>query len=107
FFFQADDGIRDRTVTGVQTCAFRSGRMREYTCSTEVEGSGPRAYCAFTASSETSIASGGSWRKRSMPRRIKSSTRSGVRLLLKEIGRASCRERVWSAGVGCGGLVHV
>src|SRR6266705_6275751 len=24
FFFQAEDGIRDRTVTGVQTCAFRS-----------------------------------------------------------------------------------
>src|SRR5207248_6214558 len=26
FFFQAEDGIRDRTVTGVQTCAFRSGQ---------------------------------------------------------------------------------
>src|SRR3989337_4118310 len=25
-FFQAEDGIRDATVTGVQTCAFRSGR---------------------------------------------------------------------------------
>src|SRR5437867_9752530 len=24
FFFQAEDGIRDRTVTGVQTCLFRS-----------------------------------------------------------------------------------
>ena len=24
FFFQAEDGIRDRDVTGVQTCAFRS-----------------------------------------------------------------------------------
>src|SRR5207248_6213763 len=24
FFFQAEDGIRDRTVTGVQTCALRS-----------------------------------------------------------------------------------
>src|SRR5688572_32681330 len=24
FFFQAEDGIRDLTVTGVQTCAFRS-----------------------------------------------------------------------------------
>src|SRR5699024_12213848 len=24
FFFQAEDGIRDRNVTGVQTCAFRS-----------------------------------------------------------------------------------
>src|SRR6266403_4529976 len=25
FFFQAEDGIRDLYVTGVQTCAFRSG----------------------------------------------------------------------------------
>src|SRR5207249_8743092 len=25
FFFQAEDGIRDRNVTGVQTCVFRSG----------------------------------------------------------------------------------
>src|SRR5438552_2588822 len=25
FFFQAEDGIRDDLVTGVQTCAFRSG----------------------------------------------------------------------------------
>src|SRR5207253_6839063 len=26
FFFQAEDGIRDGHVTGVQTCAFRSAR---------------------------------------------------------------------------------
>src|SRR5256886_5740917 len=33
FFFQAEDGIRDLTVTGVQTCALpiycHAGRMRE------------------------------------------------------------------------------
>src|SRR5207249_8550905 len=28
FFFQAEDGIRDRNVTGVQTCAFRSRELR-------------------------------------------------------------------------------
>src|SRR5207244_9272321 len=27
FFFQAEDGIRDDLVTGVQTCAFRSHRV--------------------------------------------------------------------------------
>src|SRR5437868_8047923 len=27
FFFQAEDGIRDRNVTGVQTCALRSRRL--------------------------------------------------------------------------------
>src|SRR6266481_7820713 len=31
FFFQAEDGIRDGTVTGVQTCAFRSAaRLRTH-----------------------------------------------------------------------------
>src|SRR2546430_3657902 len=35
FFFQAEDGIRDLTVTGVQTCAlpiFESRRPREVAC---------------------------------------------------------------------------
>ena len=27
FFFQAEDGIRDRDVTGVQTCALRSSSI--------------------------------------------------------------------------------
>src|SRR2546430_4681440 len=30
FFFQAEDGIRDLTVTGVQTCAFRSETNDQY-----------------------------------------------------------------------------
>src|SRR6266513_5634470 len=31
FFFQAEDGIRDRNVTGVQTCALPiSGRFKDY-----------------------------------------------------------------------------
>src|SRR5207248_7168604 len=29
FFFQAEDGIRDRTVTGVQTCALPISQPRE------------------------------------------------------------------------------
>src|SRR5437867_13345762 len=29
FFFQAEDGIRDRTVTGVQTCALPLTRLGE------------------------------------------------------------------------------
>src|SRR6266540_2677608 len=32
FFFQAEDGIRDRDVTGVQTCAFRSRRLGLVPC---------------------------------------------------------------------------
>src|SRR5688572_32366244 len=37
FFFQAEDGIRDLTVTGVQTCAlpiFLAGPIRSGRCST-------------------------------------------------------------------------
>src|SRR2546430_3900806 len=30
FFFQAEDGIRDLTVTGVQTCALPISRQREF-----------------------------------------------------------------------------
>src|SRR5207245_7232792 len=63
FFFQAEDGIRDATVTGVQTCAlpiwfFRSKRLAappSHDYSKESHGRRPAA----------------------------------------EIGRASCRERVW------------
>src|SRR2546430_5009689 len=34
FFFQAEDGIRDLTVTGVQTCALPIFSARDYACST-------------------------------------------------------------------------
>src|SRR5207249_3677174 len=41
FFFQAEDGIRDRNVTGVQTCLFRS-RPRAFRSSpVRVPGRGP------------------------------------------------------------------
>src|SRR2546430_9626839 len=38
FFFQAEDGIRDLTVTGVQTCALPicTGRLVEYPYSTPI-----------------------------------------------------------------------
>src|SRR5712672_1142119 len=32
FFFQAEDGIRDKLVTGVQTCALRSSRSSWRSC---------------------------------------------------------------------------
>src|SRR5204862_5157319 len=44
FFFQAEDGIRDLYVTGVQTCAlpishtFRFGRALNFTLPSESEG---------------------------------------------------------------------
>src|SRR5688572_32226795 len=56
FFFQAEDGIRDLTVTGVQTCALpisrraahpgacrRGGRRRDHEASRREQGRGPDA----------------------------------------------------------------
>ena len=36
FFFQAEDGIRDWSVTGVQTCALPISLFSRYTCSIAV-----------------------------------------------------------------------
>src|SRR2546430_13956798 len=72
FFFQAEDGIRDLTVTGVQTCALPiSVKLAlvplNFTGSTAVLFNGTSA--SFTVGSPTTITA-------------------------TEIGRASCRERV-------------
>src|SRR5437867_7600414 len=40
-FFQAEDGIRDRTVTGVQTCALPIWRPRRPPCGNREPGSDP------------------------------------------------------------------
>src|SRR5437762_6226390 len=46
FFFQAEDGIRDTSVTGVQTCALpisRSSARRNFACNFPAAHAGPRA----------------------------------------------------------------
>src|SRR5207248_4558159 len=43
FFFQAEDGIRDRTVTGVQTCALPISRVVVRDRAARLLGSVPRA----------------------------------------------------------------
>src|SRR5438270_11948801 len=67
FLYQAEDGIRDLTVTGVQTCALpisrRHGQVR-------------------LGRGVVSVASAAAGERLEVPRR--------------EIGRASCRERVCS-----------
>src|SRR5256885_6325639 len=86
FFFQAEDGIRDYKVTGVQTCALpicSNDRVTNAYWPFADFAFGPinlstisRACCAAEASSNAmvkSASSGGSF---------------------CEIGRASCRERV-------------
>src|SRR2546427_8570150 len=86
FFFQAEDGIRDLTVTGVQTCALpisspgRRGKQydaRRETRDERREMIGKRRVV------------GAAWYPSLVPR---PSSRSSHRST--EIGRASCRERV-------------
>src|SRR5699024_11886443 len=95
FFFQAEDGIRDRNVTGVQTCALPISRLpgvRREEGAARLQRSGlPTA------------------RDRRRTRRCVPGhdgdcpQRKEGRLALWEIGRASCRERVWVWEVGGGG----
>src|SRR2546430_6437408 len=87
FFFQAEDGIRDLTVTGVQTCALPIYLWRA------------RRRARPAALRETDRAQGGciaglGW---SPPRQPDASLDRHVRDAADhraEIGRASCRERV-------------
>src|SRR5437773_9337797 len=93
FFFQAEDGIRDRDVTGVQTCAFRSP-----TSAIDVHPAGynkSRLTNGF-ADEQVGSASGGDGAWHSMVWRGSASTAVD----LHEIVRASCRERVRRSNVG-------
>src|SRR5438309_939588 len=69
FFFQAEDGIRDGTVTGVQTCALPIYRRQQFTV-----GAACRAH--MDVHHATVMAAG-----------------------RHEIGRASCRERMEESAV--------
>src|SRR5436305_13986077 len=76
FFFQAEDGIRDADVTGVQTCALPISAMtRRMTAALVLAGAILTSGCG----------------------RISRPPYGGAPELelVKEIGRASCRERVW------------
>src|SRR5699024_11343034 len=84
FFFHAEDGIRDRNVTGVQTCALpilliRQVGRADVAAVDVVQGMFPDKQQDFVLNiNETDIA-------------------------VVKIGRASCRERVERAGGGGAG----
>src|SRR2546430_7546317 len=85
FFFQAEDGIRDLTVTGVQTCALPifapAGRFRLWRADLDV------ATTAQISAPKAKTAS----RREALVHFI--SADPAKRPIMK-IGRASCRERV-------------
>src|SRR5207248_4249830 len=81
FFFQAEDGIRDRTVTGVQTCALPILTLGE---ALRAEGDDfERAFVRYESARVARTA------------RVVLMTREMGRIYHAkgEIGRASCRER--------------
>src|SRR5437762_9394492 len=96
FFFQAEDGIRDTSVTGVQTCALPISRSR-------VGGMSVADAVGYACVTQAILMVAPQWG----PVGVAANVRSGqiaVDLLrpvdLVQIGRASCREGGWLAGGG-------
>src|SRR5260221_2951156 len=87
FFFQAEDGIRDHCVTGVQTCALPIyPHVRE--AYSKYVGAGFRHHNPFFEGSAESLMAGMEENARQNPNKVFEVKR------VIEIGRASCRERV-------------
>src|SRR2546427_9096915 len=96
FFFQAEDGIRDLTVTGVQTCALPiCGREQDVTNPATGQVTG-RVALASRADVDAAVAAAQAafpkWADTPPLRRARVMFR--FLELLNQIGRASCRERV-------------
>src|SRR5207244_5046668 len=92
FFFQAEDGIRDDLVTGVQTCALPISVGSPTSPGNSGQGSetyisGIRSSCAeASVSTRCSRAAASAWRprRRSTPDKLKSTNRSEERRVGKE-----------------------
>src|SRR2546427_1206986 len=86
FFFQAEDGIRDLTVTGVQTCALPILRERQGRADLLCRiGRDDRGEAKRPDVNDKMLLQTRLFRKQ---------TRLRSRELSRKIGRASCRERV-------------
>src|SRR5207237_9814924 len=89
FFFQAEDGIRDSSVTGVQTCALPISRIAALALQFERALQVIRSDLAAVQQDFADA---------HMARRIVAGYGFGIRR--KQIGRASCREGGEELGVG-------
>src|SRR5690606_39571107 len=91
FFFQAEDGIRDFHVTGVQTCALPIWSWWMFMSQPSLAHI--LAYRRVTVSGFIHVLpSGDSEKTRDVGARVKPSASACSRR--RQIGRASCRERV-------------
>src|SRR5258708_29541190 len=86
FFFQAEDGIRDDLVTGVQTCALPIYRLK----AAIAEFAEPAAECA---NPDFTIPRLQNSRRAVVSQALLRGVNSKL-AVAQEIGRASCRERV-------------
>src|SRR5207247_7540088 len=98
FFFQAEDGIRDPLVTGVQTCALPICTEVRFARAQPGRALSRRAERASEPDLGTS---GNGGRLRRCPGRAEMGT-TPRRAQGSKIGRASCRERVELTGVADG-----
>src|SRR5260221_3974715 len=89
FFFQAEDGIRDHCVTGVQTCALP---IFAFALAAALSACAPSALS--TARSQIAAANYPAARQELVALSARTDLNESQRREVKEIGRASCRERV-------------
>src|SRR5438094_1399926 len=99
FFFQAEDGIRARTVTGVQTCALpiSSGVGHDRQRNTS-ERSFRRLVRLCSADDRARPRTVVRWDLTHLLRRRRRTSLERDHPAAEEIGRAPCRERLGSAG---------
>src|SRR5207247_6432356 len=99
FFFQAEDGIRDPLVTGVQTCA-----LPIFTSATIRKSSLLRAFPAMNGLTDSS-STDGAVKTHSFEATFQRRFAKGFTVNASyKIGRASCRERVW---IVCGAVSEI
>src|SRR5699024_11501284 len=95
FFFQAEDGIRDRNVTGVQTCALPISSPVQKAAMSAARPSHSSSHSRRASLSTEADRGGGDSRHSTHRDRMVGSS--------WEIGRASCRERGEGGGGARGG----
>src|SRR5690606_40249787 len=98
FFFQAEDGIRDFHVTGVQTCAlpiYRRAGTDRHQAHRPTEVTRDLTGTGMSAAAAEALA-----RRLHGEAFIVDAHTDALLHALREIGRASCRERVATSGAG-------
>src|SRR5699024_12167652 len=99
---QAEDGIRDRNVTGVQTCALPISAARQYKLDRATETRSTCPYCSVACGILVYSMGDGAKNAKPSVMHIEGDHDHPVNrgtLCPKEIGRASCRVAVYSSVV--------